>query len=221
MSPAATATATACSSGIPNLSSLKSMCKYTTSRKDSSPCFMSSGNYRFPICRYSIKSTAPVHVLINRTGVAFKESPTGFRNSFTSSDHDGFPISAKKSEHDGVCDSDKWLSALEVKPPAEVPGDPDLLKIPGVGPKNMTKLVENDIAGVSDLKKIYKDKFSRKSNQKMVEYLQSSVGIKNKSHAKSITTFIRKSVREEKKDVGANSNAATPVPTKKVKEDRK
>jgi len=46
--------------------------------------------------------------------------------------------------------------------------------------------------------------FFGKSNDKMVEYLQSSVGIIHKNHAESITTFIKKSVDEELED---NSSA--------------
>ncbi|XAR55644.1 Deoxycytidine kinase [Bertholletia excelsa] len=80
---------------------------------------------------------------------------------------------------------------------AALPGNPDLLTIPGVGPRNLRKLVEKGIAGVAELKQLYKDKFFGKSSQKMVEYLQSSVGIIHRNHAESITTFIKKSVDEE------------------------
>ncbi|XP_071731358.1 uncharacterized protein [Rutidosis leptorrhynchoides] len=89
-----------------------------------------------------------------------------------------------------------------------LPGNPDLLTIPGVGPRNLKKLVENGIGGVAELKKIYKDKFFGKSNQKMVEFLRSSVGIIHRNHAESITTFIKQSVDEELKDV--NTNATPP-----------
>lgn len=37
-------------------------------------------------------------------------------------------------------------------------GNPDLLTIPGVGPRNLRKLVGKGIAGVADLKQLYKDK---------------------------------------------------------------
>ncbi|CAH9126289.1 unnamed protein product [Cuscuta epithymum] len=78
-----------------------------------------------------------------------------------------------------------------------MPGGPDLLTIPGVGPRNFKKLVKNGFEGVSQLKKLYRDKFFGKSSQKMVEFLQSSVGIVHKNHAESITTFIKQSVDEE------------------------
>ncbi|RDY14460.1 Deoxycytidine kinase, partial [Mucuna pruriens] len=84
------------------------------------------------------------------------------------------------------------------------PSNPDLLAIPGVGPRNFRKLVQKGIAGVAQLKQLYKDKFFGKSSDKMVEYLQSSVGIIHKNHAESITTFIKKSVDEELED---NSSA--------------
>ncbi|MFS7983619.1 putative deoxycytidine kinase [Helianthus anomalus] len=89
-------------------------------------------------------------------------------------------------------------------------GNPDLLTIPGVGPRNLRKLVENGIGGVAELKQIYKDKFFGKSNQKMVEFLRSSVGIKHRNHAESITTFIKESVDEELKDDRVNT-----IPQKK------
>lgn len=41
---------------------------------------------------------------------------------------------------------------------AAVPLNPDLLTIPGVGPRNFRKLVEKGIAGVAQLKQLYKDK---------------------------------------------------------------
>ncbi|KAG8378447.1 hypothetical protein BUALT_Bualt08G0138200 [Buddleja alternifolia] len=77
---------------------------------------------------------------------------------------------------------------------------PDLLTIPGVGPRNLRKLVEKGFEGVAQLKQFYKDKFFGKSSNKMVEFLQSSVGIIHKNHAESITTFIKESVDEELKD---------------------
>ncbi|XP_010680742.2 uncharacterized protein LOC104895792 [Beta vulgaris subsp. vulgaris] len=82
---------------------------------------------------------------------------------------------------------------------------PDLLTIPGVGPRNLRKLVEKGIGGVADLKQLYRDKFFGKSNQTMVEFLQSSVGIIHRNHAESITSFIIKSVDEELKEDGSDS----------------
>ncbi|KAM7510908.1 hypothetical protein LguiB_009783 [Lonicera macranthoides] len=92
-------------------------------------------------------------------------------------------------------------------PGVAVLGSPDLLTIPGVGPRNLRKLVNNGIRGVAELKQIYKDKFFGKSNQKMVEFLQSSVGIIHRNHAESITAFIKESVDEDSKDDNSNSNA--------------
>ncbi|GER37831.1 deoxycytidine kinase [Striga asiatica] len=84
--------------------------------------------------------------------------------------------------------------------PPPVIGSPDLLTIPGVGPRNLRKLVEKGFEGVAQLKQLYKDKFFGKSSERMVEYLQSSVGIIHKNHAESITTFIKESVDEELKE---------------------
>lgn len=39
-----------------------------------------------------------------------------------------------------------------------VVGNPDLLGIPGVGPRNSRKLVEKGFSGVTELKQLYKDK---------------------------------------------------------------
>lgn len=41
---------------------------------------------------------------------------------------------------------------------SEVVGNADLLTIPGVGPKNLRKLVEKGLRGVAELKQLYKDK---------------------------------------------------------------
>ncbi|XP_010415927.1 PREDICTED: uncharacterized protein LOC104701868 isoform X1 [Camelina sativa] len=84
-------------------------------------------------------------------------------------------------------------------------GNPDLLKIPGVGLRNQRKLVDNGIGDVAELKKLYKDKFW-KASQKMVDYLRSSVGIIHRNHAESITTFIKESVDDELKDSGPEPN---------------
>ncbi|CAN6844665.1 unnamed protein product [Brassica oleracea] len=82
-------------------------------------------------------------------------------------------------------------------------GNPDLLKIPGVGLRNQRKLVDNGIGDVAELKKLYKDKFW-KASDKMVDYLRSSVGIIHRNHAESITTFIKESVDSELKDPNTN-----------------
>lgn len=44
---------------------------------------------------------------------------------------------------------------------AVVVGNPDLLTIPGVGPRNLRKLVEKGFEGVAQLKQLYKDKVWR------------------------------------------------------------
>ncbi|XP_042434281.1 uncharacterized protein LOC122020425 [Zingiber officinale] len=76
----------------------------------------------------------------------------------------------------------------------------ELLAIPGVGPRNQRKLVDKGFEGVDQLKQLYVDKVVDKSSQKMVEYLKSSIGIIHKSHAESITSFIKEKVEEGLKD---------------------
>ncbi|KAL3845637.1 hypothetical protein ACJIZ3_003040 [Penstemon smallii] len=90
-------------------------------------------------------------------------------------------------------------------------GSPDLLTIPGVGPRNLRKLVDKGIEGVAELKQLYKDKFFGKSSERMVEFLQSSVGIIHKNHAESITTYIKESVDEELKE-----NDSKPTQKKRI-----
>ncbi|GLU16379.1 hypothetical protein SLE2022_328160 [Rubroshorea leprosula] len=92
-------------------------------------------------------------------------------------------------------------------------GNPDLLTIPGVGPRNLRKLVDNGIQGVAELKQLYKDKFFGKAHQIMVDYLQTSVGIIHRNHAESITSYIKDSVDEELKD--SNSDAK-PISKKRL-----
>lgn len=73
----------------------------------------------------------------------------------------------------------------------------DLQMVPGIGPRNMQKLVEKGIGRVSELKQLYRDKFLGVGSEKMVEYLRSSIGIVHKNHAESITSYIKESVDEE------------------------
>jgi len=80
-------------------------------------------------------------------------------------------------------------------------GSGELLAIPGVGPRNLRKLVDKGFDGVAQLKQLYRDKFFGKSKDRMVEFLQNSVGIIHKNHAESITLFIKESVDEELKGI--------------------
>ncbi|CAI9114839.1 OLC1v1015648C1 [Oldenlandia corymbosa var. corymbosa] len=84
----------------------------------------------------------------------------------------------------------------------------DLLTIPGVGPRNLQKLVQKGFSALAELKQLYRDKFFGQSSEKMVEYLQSSVGIIHKNHAASITTFVKESVDEELKEDGSEVKRA-------------
>ncbi|KAK1403681.1 dNK domain-containing protein [Heracleum sosnowskyi] len=96
-----------------------------------------------------------------------------------------------------------------------IAASPDLLAIPGVGPRNLKKLVEKGIGGVAELKQIYKEKFFGKSSEKMVEFLRGSVGIIHKNHAESITTYIKECVDEELKEDTADL-IVKPTPKKRL-----
>ncbi|KAJ8445190.1 hypothetical protein Cgig2_029562 [Carnegiea gigantea] len=160
-----------------------------------------------------------------RPWFAFKGTRRGSRLAwFCTAAGDDVGESAEEGLADGVDDEDETKngvnSSSETKSPVKlhrrvrgssdnvgsgVPANPDLLTIPGVGPRNLRKLVQKGLAGVAELKQLYKEKFFGKSSQKMVEFLQSSVGIIHRSHAESITTFIKKSVDEELKEDGSDS----------------
>ncbi|KAG6526096.1 uncharacterized protein LOC122047361 [Zingiber officinale] len=132
----------------------------------------------------------------------------------------------EQEEKDGVMDRDKRSGATRqttIKPvdrrvregasldaPAPLSPSLELLAIPGVGPRNLRKLVDKGFEGVDQLKQLYIDKVVGKSSQKMVEYLKSSIGIIHKNHAESITSFIKEKVEEELKDDTTKSNIRLP-----------
>lgn len=99
---------------------------------------------------------------------------------------------------------------------AALQGNPDLLIIPGVGQRNLRKLVDKGIEGVAELKQLYRDKFFGESSQKMVEFLQTSVGIIHRNHAESITSFIKESVDEDLKSESPLAADAKPAPKKRL-----
>ncbi|RCV10283.1 hypothetical protein SETIT_2G099900v2 [Setaria italica] len=76
----------------------------------------------------------------------------------------------------------------------------ELLGIPGVGPRNLRKLVDGGFRDLVRLKQLYTDKPVGGSSEKMVQFLQSSVGIIHKSHAESITSFVKDNVVRELKE---------------------
>uniref|UniRef100_A0A0A9E1A7 Uncharacterized protein n=1 Tax=Arundo donax TaxID=35708 RepID=A0A0A9E1A7_ARUDO len=76
----------------------------------------------------------------------------------------------------------------------------ELLGIPGVGPRNLRKLVDGGVRDLARLKQLCTDKPVGGSAEKMVQFLQNSVGIIHKSHAESITSFVKDSVVGELKE---------------------
>jgi len=93
----------------------------------------------------------------------FKENRSGSRVAWF---HTSFSVSASaennrdKLEEKSIKFSRRHRGSVSggSNSPPLLPGNPDLLTIPGVGPRNLKKLVENGIGGVAELKKIYKDK---------------------------------------------------------------
>lgn len=150
----------------------------------------------------------------------FKDTRVGSRVAWLHSGSDGSVSAAVEKGSESCVDGEEGENGSEEKVVRlssgrrqkgsvsgnVIVGNPDLLAIPGVGPKNLRKLVEKGIGGVSELKQLYKDKFFGESSQKMVEFLQSSVGIIHKNHAESITTYIKDSVDEELKEDSSNSD---------------
>ncbi|KAK3033623.1 hypothetical protein RJ639_033748 [Escallonia herrerae] len=188
---------------------------------------MSSKLHSCRICQCSIDSAAPA-----RAWVLFKEGRGGSRSAWfhtaaADSDKSFVAVAAEGSQNSEAAvesggDGERALRVHHRRQKAggdgaaagPVPGNPDLLTIPGVGPRNLKKLVEKGIGRVAELKQIYRDKFFGKSSEKMVEFLQSSVGIIHKNHAESITTFIKESVDEEIKEDG--SSGVKPAPKKRL-----
>ncbi|KAL0437939.1 UNVERIFIED_CONTAM: Deoxycytidine kinase [Sesamum latifolium] len=169
----------------------------------------------FRPCSCSVEDS--VNTVPSRAWLVFKESSYGsvaspyrawYGTRAGNSDKEGGELSVA-TENEGVNDVENVKARVQRRQRsggggvgAVVVGTPDLLTIPGVGPRNLRKLVEKGFEGVAQLKQLYKDKFFGKSSQKMVEFLQSSVGIIHKNHAESITTFIKESVDEELKENG-------------------
>ncbi|XP_042486170.1 uncharacterized protein LOC122066435 [Macadamia integrifolia] len=179
------------------------------------------------ICRCSLDSGTPA-----RAWAVSKEGRSAFRSAwFHTKVEGGLPVvvaeSSKSSANGGSCGdggSDEGVKESSLdnsesrssrfqrrqkgssSSDSALPGNPDLLTIPGVGPRNLRKLVDKGIAGVAELKQLYRDKFFGESSQKMVEFLQSSVGIIHKSHAESITCYIKESVDEEIEEENPNSD---------------
>ncbi|WKA11234.1 hypothetical protein VitviT2T_028757 [Vitis vinifera] len=208
------ATATAFHGG--GLSNLAS--SWSTRKSISVAAAFGGGNCR--ICRCSIEGGAGVRLAWGRTrGAWFRAgSEDGFTVKTVEKGSGGCSV---EDEEDGEKGSDEKPLRLQRRQRGSsslnsgaVAANVDLLTIPGVGPRNLRKLVDKGIGGVAELKQLYKDKFFGESSQKMVEFLRSSVGIIHRNHAESITTFIKESVDEELKD---NSDSdAKPTQKKRL-----
>ncbi|CAN8235392.1 unnamed protein product [Cochlearia groenlandica] len=163
--------------------------------------------------RFSYRSTN--RAWVGRTGSWRSLLHTESNGGFSSVNASGAVIESVGEEEDDDEEGERDSTDKDEKPvrlnrrnrssTGEFVGNPDLLKIPGVGLRNQRKLVDNGIGDVAELKKLYKDKFW-KASQKMVDYLRSSVGIIHRNHAESITTFIKESVDDELKDSSTDPN---------------
>ncbi|XP_060197978.1 uncharacterized protein LOC132626954 [Lycium barbarum] len=173
------------------------------------------------ICRCSLdNNAAPV-----RAWVVLKQSRTSaawFGTVASASEKSVVPVTAEEEEEEKDSDNESGSTGVAARSHNRrqrgsdgVMASPDLLTIPGVGPRNLRKLVQKGFMGVDQLKQLYRDKFFGRSNEKMVEFLRSSVGIIHKNHAESITTFIRKSVDEELKEKDSDSDAKS-APKKRL-----
>lgn len=120
------------------------------------------------ICRCAIDNRTQ-----SRAWVVLKDGRTGSRAAWLHSGSDGsFLTSSDKCVDGDNGEETKSMGSLpsEDKPlklnrrpkgspgSCDTPPNPDLLTIPGVGPRNLRKLVEKGIAGVAELKQLYKDK---------------------------------------------------------------
>lgn len=172
-------------------------------------------------CRICLSSVQPKTPSRNAWAV-FRQGNSSVRVAWIRTGSDGvgaFSAAAsaaaegpKNLEKDDPCTDEKPVRvqrrARDSSDSGMLAGNPDLLDIPGVGPRNLRKLVEKGIAGVAELKQLYRDKFIGKSSEKMVEYLRSSVGIIHKNHAESITTYIKESVEEDLRDSSSDVKPA-------------
>lgn len=181
----------------------------------SSSSFPSFGRFTSS-CRCSLDSSKGISPVRAWVGIKETQSLVSRPAWFSTNAKDGFQVASAATEGSSTSDCVEKPARVQRRQRSSspsggglmnLPGNPDLLTIPGVGPRNLRKLVDKGIGGVAELKKLYRDKFFGKSSEKMVDYLQSSVGIIHKNHAESITSFIKESVDEEVKKESPDSDA--------------
>uniref|UniRef100_A0A2N9H5B5 Deoxynucleoside kinase domain-containing protein n=1 Tax=Fagus sylvatica TaxID=28930 RepID=A0A2N9H5B5_FAGSY len=175
----------------------------TTTSTISSRFFVSRKSRNCCICRCGNDKRQP-----SRAWVVLKDGMSCTGAAWTHTRADGSVLaSAAADKGSESVDEDEGEMGLEEKPSRLSSGSRRQRGGGGGGGGwNLRKLVEKGIGGVAELKQLYKDKFFGQSSQKMVEFLQSSVGIIHKNHAESITTYIKDSVDEELKEDSSNSD---------------
>eukprot|EP00238_Polyblepharides_amylifera_P012662 CAMPEP_0196589110 /NCGR_PEP_ID=MMETSP1081-20130531/62720_1 /TAXON_ID=36882 /ORGANISM="Pyramimonas amylifera, Strain CCMP720" /LENGTH=602 /DNA_ID=CAMNT_0041911827 /DNA_START=159 /DNA_END=1967 /DNA_ORIENTATION=+ len=70
----------------------------------------------------------------------------------------------------------------------------DLQTIPGIGPKNESLMIASGLDSVAKLKEVFVTQQREKT--KMMTYLQSKVGVRNRAHARSIATHLHDQMQE-------------------------
>ena len=122
------------------------------------------GNCR--ICRCAIEGGAGVRRAWGGTRAAwFRSGSDGFVVKSAGKGSDGCSVEDGEDGEDGERGSDEKPLRLQRRQRGSlssnsgpVPANVDLLTIPGVGPRNLRKLVDKGIGGVNELKQLYREK---------------------------------------------------------------
>ena len=115
-------------------------------------------------CRCSIGSRS--RAWVGRSGTWRSWLHSEANGGLSSVNAAGEVVESVEDDSDGEKDKDEKpvrLNRRNRSSSSELTGNPDLLKIPGVGLRNQRKLLDNGIGDVAELKKLYKDKVLTKS----------------------------------------------------------
>lgn len=110
-------------------------------------------------CRCSISSRT--RAWVGRSGTWRSWLHSEANGGLSSVNAAGEVVESVEDDSDGEKDKDEKpvrLNRRNRSSSSELTGNPDLLKIPGVGLRNQRKLLDNGIGDVAELKKLYKDK---------------------------------------------------------------
>lgn len=111
-------------------------------------------------CRCSVSSRS--RAWVGRSGTWRSWLHSEANGGLSSVNAAGEVVESVEDDSDGEQDKDEKPVRLNRRnrssSSSELTGNPDLLKIPGVGLRNQRKLLDNGIGDVAELKKLYKDK---------------------------------------------------------------